>query len=83
MTPVILDFDYDLARLVIEAETGTITTKEGLTVKILNWEDDKFPEYPIKGTVPGLGINYIHWSRDGRLTVDKISKYDLIIRGML
>ena len=83
MTPVILDFDYDLARLVVEAETGIITTKGGLIVKILDWEDDKFPEYPIKGALPDIGIDHIHWSRDGRLNADKISTYDLIIRGML
>ena len=83
MIPVILDFDYDLARLVIKAGTGTITTKGGLAVEILDWEDDKFPEYPIKGAIPDLGIKYIHWSRNGRLTADKISTYDLIIRGML
>lgn len=83
MTPIILDFDYNLAKLVIEAETGTITTKGGLAVEILNWEDDKFPEYPIKGAILDLGIDYIHWSRDGRLNTDKISAYDLIIKGEL
>lgn len=76
---MILDFDYDYAREVLEFGSGRIKTKEGYPVEIESWELGG-SLYPIRGWIcVGTGQIWETWTKEGTWNSHPGSLSDLVI----
>ena len=81
---MILDFDPELARLAVIADTGKVVTREGYPVEITCWDTERITDaWPVRGKIhfPLDDLSSVEsWTRKGRYSYREGGhKYDLFI----
>ncbi len=77
---MLIPFDFELAKMVVEAETGVIETANGDPVEILKWNDNGY----IYGKIYSWtgGSLFFHWDTNGDVSssICDWRNYNLVIK---
>lgn len=78
---MILEFDYELAKLAVSCKTGRVVTRDGEPVELIGIDsDDK--EYPIVGRIEGFHENDF-WTENGKFLSYRDTDFDLFIEELV
>lgn len=78
---MLVEFDYELAKLAINCKTGRVVTRNGKSVELVGTgPDDK--DYPIVGRVEGFQGNDC-WTENGKFLLGKDTVLDLFIEELI